>query len=125
MRYLFLWDMMQWFPTFQDNVAVQPSKLKSPSSSVANILILEDEITMHSSVTVTKKKKADLDRPYSAPVTWLTTFQTLATSFQDPTHIKMNCLTVTYNEKCCDTETYLYYMHNLWHINIPYVCTKI
>jgi len=72
MRYLFLWDMMQWFPTFQDNVAVQPSKLKSPSSSVANILILEDEITMHSSVTVTKKKikkKADLDRPYSAPVT--------------------------------------------------------
>jgi len=57
--------MMQWFPTFQDNVAVQPSKLKSPSSSVADILTLEDEITMHSSVTVTptnplKKKKQTL-----------------------------------------------------------------
>ena len=56
MRYLFLWDMMQWFPTFQDNLAVQPSRLKSPSSSIADILILEDEITMYNSVTVTKKK---------------------------------------------------------------------
>ena len=71
MRYLFLWDMMQWFPTFQDNLAVQPSRLKSPSSSVADILILEDEITMHSSVTVKKKKNThtDLDRTYFAPVT--------------------------------------------------------
>jgi len=91
MRYLFLWDMMQWFPTFQDNVAVQPSKLKSPSSSVAEILNLEDEITMHSSVTVTppplsKNKKADLDMPYFVPVTLLTTFQTLAASFQDTLH---------------------------------------
>ena len=39
MRYLFLWDMMQWFPTFQDNLAVQPSRLKSPSSSTVLLTV--------------------------------------------------------------------------------------
>jgi hypothetical protein len=42
---------------------------KVKKSKQHDILALEDEIKMHSSVTVRKKKIADLDRTYFAPVT--------------------------------------------------------